>query len=386
MAARLTAPTGLAIWLFCLLVFFLPAPSAGQGGGDLRIATYNADLSRRGPGLLLRDILSGDDKQIAAVVEVIAQVDPDILLLTKVDYDHDLVALNALAGELEARGAHYPHLFAFAPNSGMQTGRDITGDGRRGTADDAQGYGRFAGAGGMALLSRFPVMPEEARDFSGFLWRDLPDARLPQADGVPFPSEDVFAKQRLSSTGHWDVPLRLPAGGRLHLLAWYAGPPVFGGPHERNLRRNHDETRFWSLLLDDALPMPPPDGPFVLLGDSNLDPHDGDGDHAAMRALLAHPALQDPQPRSHGGVEAATGPLNTAHVGDPGLDTTHWTQEAGPGNLRVDYVLPSADLRVHASGVFWPAPGTQEHDRFGEAVARASRHRLVWADIAVPRR
>lgn len=315
---------------------------------------------------------------------MIAQVDPDILLLTKIDYDHDLVALDALARLLAARGAPYPYRFAFAPNAGVQTGRDMTGDGRRGTPDDAQGYGPFAGAGGMALLSRLPVIREEARDFAGFLWRDLPDARLPQVDGAPFPSAEVFAHQRLSSTGHWDVPVRLPGGARLHLLAWYAGPPVFGGPHERNLRRNFDETRFWSLFLDDALPMPPPDGPFVLLGDSNLDPHDGDGEHAAMRALLAHPALQDPKPRSRGGVAAATGPLNTGHAGDPALDTTHWMQEHGPGNLRVDYVLPSAGLRIRDSGVFWPAPGTQAHERMGEAVARASRHRLVWVDLALP--
>lgn len=362
-----------------------PVPGAAELiGGDLRVATYNTDLSRRGPGLLLRDILSGDDPQVAAVVEVIAQVDPDILLLTKVDYDHDLFALKALADALKARGVHYPHHFAFAPNAGVQTGLDLTGDGRRGTPDDAQGYGRFAGAGGMALLSRLPVMRGHARDFSGFLWRDLPDARLPYVDGTPFPSSKVFERQRLSSTGHWDVPLQLPGGGRLHLLAWYAGPPVFGGPHERNLRRNHDETRFWSLFLDGALSIPPPDGPFVLLGDSNLDPHDGDGDHAAMRNLLSHPALQDPAPRSQGGRAAATGPLNAEHRGDHGLDTAHWTQEAGPGNLRVDYVLPSAELGVRDSGVFWPARGTPEHNRYGEAVARASRHRLVWVDIALP--
>lgn len=384
MADRVTARACLVTSFLWLLLAFLAVPGAATGNGELRVATYNVDLSRRGPGLLLRDIVSGDDPQIAAVTEVIARVDPDIVLLTKVDYDHDLVALNALAGVLEARGASYPYRFAFAPNAGIQTARDMTGDGRRGTPDDAQGYGRFAGAGGMALLSRLPVLREEARDFSHFLWRDLPDARLPKLDGAPFPSAEVFAHQRLSSTGHWDVPLRLPGGGRLHLLAWYAGPPVFGGPHARNLRRNHDETRFWQHFLDNRLPMLPPDGPFVLLGDSNLDPYDGDGKHAAMRALLAHPALQDPQPRSCGGAVAATGPLNAGHAGDPGLDTTHWTQEQGPGNLRVDYVLPSAGLGVRGSGVFWPAPGTREHDRIGEAVGRASRHRLVWVDLGMP--
>jgi len=34
----------------------------------IRVATYNAELSRKGPGLLLRDILRGKDDQLAAVV------------------------------------------------------------------------------------------------------------------------------------------------------------------------------------------------------------------------------------------------------------------------------------------------------------------------------
>ena len=41
----------------------------------IRIATYSPDLSRDGPGLLLRDILSGKDEQVAAAVQVIAAAD-----------------------------------------------------------------------------------------------------------------------------------------------------------------------------------------------------------------------------------------------------------------------------------------------------------------------
>ena len=52
----------------------------------------------------------------------------------------------------------------------------------------------------------------------------------------------------------------------------------------------------------------------------------------------------------------------------------------GPGNLRVDYVLPSATLAVSGAGVFWPAPG----DPAAGVAATASRHRLVWVDIVLP--
>lgn len=339
-------------------------------------------MTRRGPGLLLRDILGARDAQVAAVVEVIAHLAPDVLLLSRVDWDHDLIALNALADRLQQAGAAYPHRLAFRPNTGLQTGLDLDGDGRLGTPDDAQGYGGFAGAGGMALLSRLPLLDQEARDFSDFLWRDLPGSLIPRRDGAPFPSAEAHDVARLSSTGHWDVPLALPGGGRLHLLAYHAGPPAFGGPEQRNLRRNHDETRFWTLLLDGDLPMPPPPAPFVLLGDANLDPEDGDGMQAAIRELLAHPALQDPQPRSAGGVAAATGPRNAAHRGDPALDTAHWTRPEAPGNLRVVYALPSAGLEVVAAGVFWPAPEDPLHPLVaGDA---ASRHRPVWVDLRLP--
>ena len=49
-----------------------------------RIATYNTELGRKGPGLLLRDIRRGDD-QVKAVLQVLVQADADILALQSVD-------------------------------------------------------------------------------------------------------------------------------------------------------------------------------------------------------------------------------------------------------------------------------------------------------------
>ncbi len=343
-----------------LLAFLLAAPLRAE---SLRIAAYHSDLGRDGPGLMLRDILAGDD-QVAALVQVIAHVSPDVLLLLRFDYDHGQAALSAFAEKLTAAGMAYPHRFALRPNTGMATGLDMDGDGRLGTPDDAQGFGRFAGAGGMAILSRLPIDSEAARDFSGFLWRDLPGALLPE---VP---ADALAVQRLSSTGHWDVPVTLPDGTRLHLLAFHGSTPAFGRG-ERNLRRNHDEVRFWQHYLDGALPMAPPDAPLVLLGSANLDPQAGDGIGQAMADLLAHPRLQDPGQTSPG---AAAAPPSRA---DPAQATADWER---PGRLRAVYVLPSYDLTATGSGVFWPAPD----DPLAEVAATASSHRLVWVDIALP--
>jgi len=356
-----------------------PAPPAA--GMDLRVATYNTELSRKGPGLLLRDILRGKDDQVAAVVEVIAAVRPDILTLQGFDYDLDGLALGALADRLRAEGLDYPHLFALRPNTGLRTELDLDGDGRAGGPGDAQGFGFFAGQGGMAILSRFPVLTDKVRDFSALLWRDLPGATLPARDGAPFPSAAAQAVQRLSTTGHWDVPVEV-LGTTLHLLVFHASPPVFDGPEDANGLRNRDELRLWSLYLDGAMPgAPPPDGPFVVLGDANLDPHDGDGRSAAMAAFLADPRLTDPRPASAGGpaASAAQGSINAAQAGDPALDTADWPEADGPGNLRVDYVLPASGLRVTGAGVLWPVDGP-----LAATVAAASRHRLVWVDIGLP--
>lgn len=344
---------------------------AGPGRADgLRVATFNTELSRKGPGLLLRDILKGDP-QVEAVVRVIAAVAPDIVLLQGIDHDHEGAALAALSDRLKRAGAGFAFGFSAPPNSGRRTGLDMDGDGRPGTPRDAQGYGHFTGQGGMALLSRYPIDDEGLRSFTEMLWKDLPGATLPMVDGQPFPGAAAVSIQRLSSVAHWDVPVITPTG-RLHLLAFHATPPVFDGPEDRNGLRNRDELRLWQLYLQGALGMDPPKN-LVLLGDANIDPQDGEGRRDVIRALLRDPALIDPRPSSLGGRSAA----DARHRGDPGLDTVAFE---GPGALRVDYVLPGSHLTVTGAGVFWPAPG----DPLAAVAQQASRHRLVWVDLALP--
>ena len=326
----------------------------------------------------MRDILSRGDAQIEATADVIAAAAPDILLITGFDYDLDGVALAAFADRLSDRGADYPHGFAFRPNTGWPSGVDLNGDGYVGGAGDAQGYGRFSGENGMAILSRLPVETGAATDYSAFLWRDLPGGLIAGAAL----SDAAQEAQRLSTTGHWSVPVTLADGSSLTLLAWYATPPVFDGPEDRNGRRNHDETAFWLQLLDGDLPYAATAGPFILLGDANLDPVDGDGRVAALSALLSDPRLQDVRPRSDGGREAATvqAGVNAGQSGDAAIDTADWPDDQGPGNLRVDYVLPSAGLKVLDAGVWWPKPG----DPALATAEAASRHRLVWIDLDLP--
>ncbi|MCA8880311.1 MAG: endonuclease/exonuclease/phosphatase family protein [Rhodobacteraceae bacterium] len=354
-------------WLALFLALVWPGLS---GAGTVRIAFFTAELDRAGPGLLLRDLQGGTDAQIDAVVQVVAAASPDVLLLARVDYDLDGAALAALAERIGAAGSAYPFRLALRPNSGDATDLDLDGDGRFRGAGDAQGWGEFAGQNGMAVLSKLPIETSAVRDFTTLLWRDLPGATLPRyPDGSPFPSDAAQAILRLASTGFWDIPVILPDDRRLHVLAFHATPPVFDGEEDRNGLRNRDELRFWPLLLDGALPWPAPRAPFVLIGNTNVDPDRGEGFREAAAALVGHGTHGDPAPESAGGTAA----------GHPRA-TAIWTGDGQPGALRLDYVLPSVDLEIANSGVVWPAPGMPD----AAAVDAASHHRLVWVDIELP--
>jgi hypothetical protein len=343
------------------LLFAFAVQSDPLRAQTLRIATFNTELSRKGPGLLLRDIERGEDAQIQAVIDVISQNQPDILVLQGIDWDHGSLALKALERSLAAAGSPYPHLFASQPNTGRATAFDMDGDQRFGGPGDSQGYGDYTGRSGMAVLSRHPILADEISDLTGLLWRDVPGASLPRhPDGSPFPTPQAQAAQRLSTTAHWALPVAVNEDTRLTLLVFKAAPPLFDGVEDRNGLRNADEVRLWQVFLAGQLPPEigqPPSSRFLIAGGANLDPKKGAGHREVIAELLQDPRLQDPQPRSS----------------QAGTDTVDWGKER---RMRVDYLLPSRDLQVVAAGVDWP-------DSPEDAAAKASRHRLVWIDIAL---
>lgn len=348
---------------FCT-VLMSASPAVSE---TLRIATYNVELTREGPGLLLRDILNGEDPQVAALSEVIHRTNPDVLALQGMDYDFGLEALTAFNDQLSMP---YEYVFALPTNRGLRTGEDADGNGRTGDASDAQGFGRFYGQGAMALLSRHRLETDVVQDFTALLWIDLPGAELPRyPDGTLFPSDAVMQLQRLSSSGHWIVPIRVSDDLVLSILTFHASPPVFDGPEDRNGLRNAAEISLWSRVLGGSLGTAPA-GPYIIAGSATLDPYDSDGRNWVIQDLTNDPRVQDPKPESLG----AAGAEDQGHRGANALDTVDWE---GVGRLRADYVLPSADLAVVASGTFWPAPGEEGHD----VALRASRHRLVWVDV-----
>lgn len=355
-----------------------------KSAGTIRIATFNTALARKGAGVLIKDIRARD-QQVLTVAEIILRVRPDIIVLNEVDHDPAGTAMHEFADLLATgvngiEGLELPHRFTAPVNTGVPSGFDLDGDGRRAGPRDAWGYGRFPGQYGMAILSRFPLGP--ARTFQNLRWGTIPWVEPPKKpDGSPYYQPDAWSQMPLSSKSHWDLAATLPDGRPVHLLASHPTPPVFDGPEDRNGLRNDAEIRFWVDYIDDASWIKDDAGDagglakntaFVILGDLNNDPEKGDGRKPALTALLGHRSVQDPQPESPG----------AAGAGAPG-DTADWPKKNGPGNLRVDYALPSVHLKVAGSGVFWPAKSDPLRPLVGTRSGRraSSDHRLVWVDV-----
>ena len=121
------------------------------------------------------------------------------------------------------------------------------------------------------------------------------------------------------------------------------------------------------------------------MGDQNSDPLDAASLHDAIEALLANPRIDASfVPQGAGGPEAAAlqGGANTTQRGDPRFDTADFNDH-GPGNLRVDYVLPSRNLRMLDGAVFWPLSTDPLFRLVGTFPFPTSDHRLVWVDVGV---
>ena len=386
-----------------LLALLLPA-SAGAKSQTVRFATFNASLNRNNAGQALADLSSPGNAQANAVAEIIQRIRPDVLLINEFDfYPNNALAIafqnNYL--DLSHNGStpiDYPYVFVAPSNTGIPSGFDLNNNGVVGGPDDALGFGFFPGQFGLAVFSRFPIDPNAVRTFQTFLWKDMPGAMLPDDPATSAPADwyspaelDIF---RLSSKSHWDVPISI-GSQTVHFLVSHPTPPVFDGPEDRNGTRNFDEIRFWadyitpgptSAYIYDDLGVTgglKPGDKFVIAGDQNSDPLDGDSIPGSIQLLIEHPLVNTKvTPRSDGAVQAAAlqGGANATHESDPQFDTADFSDSA-PGNLRADYVLPRKSLQITGSGVFWPKTTDPFFYLTGVFPFPSSDHRAVWVDV-----
>ena len=385
--------------------------SADEASDALRIMTYNIE------DLRTADLRDPDHPRLRNAAARIQHLRPDILLINEMTYDQPGAPGVPEGAEAGQNGRRFVEHFlavaqadSLAPityqtfmapvNTGLASGHDLNNDGRvvteypdpqptpddgspppqtpaeRAYGNDAWGFGVFPGQYGMALFVRDGVdlLRDSVRTFRRFKWADMPGALKPAlpASGESWYAEEAWGEMRLSSKSHWDVPVRLPDGRTLHVLASHPTPPGFDGAEDRNGRRNHDEIRLWADYLSDADYLRDDSGRtgglandalFVIVGDQNADPDEGDTYQNPIQLLLNHERAQgNLTPRTD-----TTAP--SAYLDLDPDDTAAW-------GLRVDYVLPSEGLAVERSGV-WRPVGT---DTAGVAV---SDHFPVWIDVAL---
>lgn len=376
-------------------------PASAASTDEVTIATFNASLNREDAGQLVADLSNGENQQARNVAETIQRANPDIVLVNEFDYDPDGKAVDLFRtnyleqGQNGADPVEYPYAWTGPVNTGVPSGFDLNNDGTIGGPDDALGFGFFPGQYGLVVYSKYPIRADQVRTFQNFLWKDMPGALLPtDVDGSDWFTPEELAIMPLSSKTHADIPVDVN-GTTVHVLAAHPTPPSFDGPEKRNQRRNADEIRLWrdyisgqaDYLYDDngVTGGLEPGANFVILGDYNADPLDGDSWPGAINQLLDAPELQDPKPTSAGAPEATEleGADNANHKGDPALDTANFTEP--PGNLRVDYVLPNAAATVNDATVFWPTSDDPLYRLVGGGEdVPTSDHRMVRITATFP--
>jgi hypothetical protein len=443
--------------------------AAAADATPVRFATFNASLNRDASGQLLSDLANPLASGVTATVanrilqarnvaEILQRIDADVLLVNEFDLDiagapgasstarplgssSQASALfqsnflssaqgNAVRGFTQPLS--YAHRYTPNTNTGIASGFDlnnngviVTTPGAAGYGDDAWGFGNFAGQFGFTVYSKYEIV--SVRSFQNFKWKDMPGNLLtndPTANKLTdFYRAEEIAHLRLSSKNHVDVTVRIN-GQDVHFLSAHPTPPTFDGVEDRNGKRNHDEIRLWAdyiaggdqaaYLYDDqgGTGGLPAGAKFVIAGDYNADPLDGDSfkglvagvQYNAIGQLLDNPLVNTSlTPLAPGGLDAKDHPSNNGnanltHLGEPRQDTADFSDSA-PGNLRVDYVLPSANLTLTGAGIFWPAdpdrnaPNTtgELYDLVGNfrdqnlyAFYPSSDHKAVWVDIHMP--
>src|SRR3954469_21223913 len=304
----------------------------GHSESTVRFATFNASVNRNAQGELVADLSTGTDPQLRNVAEIIQRARPDVLLINEFDFVPAEQAARVFqrnylsVSQHGAKPIEFAYRFVAPSNTGIASGKDLDNDGQVVTTpgsgaygNDAFGFGEFPGKFGMAVFSRLPIDRKHARTFQHFLWKDMPGALLPDDPATPAPhdwySPAELAIFRLSSKSHWDLPIEVGHGKTVHFLVSHPTPPVFDGPEDRNGTRNHDEIRFWADYINPGAGRYIYDdrgqrgglqrgAHFVIAGDNNADPVDGDSTQNAIHQLLDNPLINTSvTPTSPGGPE-----------------------------------------------------------------------------------
>ncbi|NOH85780.1 endonuclease/exonuclease/phosphatase family protein [Vibrio sp. 03-59-1] len=314
----------------------------------------------------------------------------------------------------------FPYVENYATNTGKLSGYDlnrdniVATDANKGSftyANDSWGFGEYHGKYAFALLSQYEIDHENTRTFQNFKWKDMPGEINPvvvDCDGNGLTcgdawySDSAWANFPLSSKNHVDAPILIPQSDgsteTIHLLLSHPTPPIFNNAAMHNIIHNRAEIDFWvdyvgdnaSYIYDDkgVTGGLTSSAKFVVMGDLNSDPEKGDGDRSAIQDLMNHAKVNTQAttgnyaPASWGGPEC----LATGECRASSWDTPYPNQITSTSGLRLDHVIPSANLNITESGVHWPATfesgrllvNDERVGNYGNGKDISSDHRMVW--------
>jgi len=305
---------------------------------------------------------------------------------------------------------------SFATNTGLLSGYDLDHNGLIELPNDAWGFGFYHGQYAFGLLSQYPIDTDNIRTFQTFKWKDMPGESNPtitncEDEDNPIPenlscgdnwyTDEAWAEKPLSSKNHADAPIIIPTANGdkiIHLLLSHPTPPVFDTVTENNKLLNSAEINFWNDYISNSDYIYDDNGvtggldeeaSFVVLGDLNADPESGDGYLETIQTLIGHERVN---------IAATTGTYVPTSLGasecvnNEECDAIAYPERiTSTFSLRVDYVIPSADIEVNDSSVFWPASyengrllvNDQRVGSSGTGKDLSSDHRLVWIDTNI---
>lgn len=363
--------------------------------------------------------------QIRNVAAIIQKNRPDILLMAEFNNDGSgenkaalagfqqnylsiAQSLDGAGGEVNLEPITYPYFESYATNTGLVSQLDLDNNGTAGQIPgDAWGFGFYHGQYAFAVMSKYEIDSKNTRTFQQFKWKDLDGASIPtiteceNADKIPagmacgdeWYTAEEWDQVRLSSKNHVDAPIIVPTSNGdevIHLLLSHPTPPVFDVG--KNKAQNAAEVDFWHQYIQDKSFFYDDNGRtgglaagehFVIMGDQNLDPVDGDGISRVMQALHNDALLNQNvmngslYPSSNGASE---------HASDNALTHPQPSHITSTFGLGVDYVMPSATLDVTDSGVYWSASyedgrklfNDARIGKYGNGKDVSSDHRMVW--------
>ncbi|PKG37656.1 endonuclease/exonuclease/phosphatase family protein [Psychromonas sp. Urea-02u-13] len=396
-------------------------------------------MSKWFKGELTTDELKVAEKviQIRNVAAIIQTERPSVLMMGEFNNDglgenqdaingfrsnYLAVAQNGLGTTSEEKKMLAPIEFAytenFSTNTGLLSEFDLDRDGQNALPGDAWGFGFYHGQYAFGLLSQYPIDTDNIRTFQSFKWKDMPGENNPtitncdelkytipvgMSCGDEWYTPEAWAQKPLSSKNHVDAPILIPtATGEkvVHLLLSHPTPPVFDTLTENNKLLNRAEIEFWNdyisnadYIYDDKGVMGGlgSDASFVVMGDLNADPESGDGFLDSIQNLIKHERVNIAAtdgtyaPTSKGSTECVEQKEGSC------VDTKYPDRITSTFGLRVDHAIPSSDLNITDSGVFWPASFEEGRllmddkrvGKWGNGKDISSDHRLVWIDATL---